>query len=288
MMIDVDEEGISEKQALDNQGNFLVPIFITTYFQNMKASNLTTTANSTLENIDARLKDDHFEVTQTLRSQDWEEEREAITQYWRDNNTITKIPKWRMRKQGGGDVAKEIDSKHETLIRFYRKHQLTATAMEDLLQMMRDDFELSSVPQSLYKLKQDEAKRFPPFTQYTFKDPITKMLLPTLDFLEITQRLLSDPLLFGQMTFDYNPSKVIEHPSNSIGWRQYSTFLELLDNHRQKKHLLLTPTFFLDEYKQLSHRNRKVMGIYFTLANLPKTVLNSTNHKYLLFHQKRT
>jgi hypothetical protein len=202
--------------------------------------------------------------------------------YWKDNNAKTELPKWRVHKQGGGDRPESIPSEEEALIRFYRKNRLTATAMDELLKLLHFEFRLPFIPSSVFKLKKAEERRFPPFTQYSFKDPTTKMNLPTLDFLDICKRMLSDPTLLSQMVFDYQGSNSIKHPSNSVGWYQYSIFRSLMDHHRQQQHLLLTPTFFVDEYKQLSHRNRKVLGIYFTLANLPKEILDSPRHKYLL------
>ena len=42
------------------------------------------------------------------------------------------------------------------------------------------------------------------------------------------------------------------------------------------------PVFFIDEYRQLRHRDQKVHGFYFTLANLPEELYLSPSYRFLL------
>lgn len=95
-------------------------------------------------------------------------------------------------------------------------------------------------------------------------------------------RLLEDPLIAPRLIFDYVESDVISHPCNSASWKEYQDYKDQVDIANNCVHRLLMLRFFIDEYKQHRHRNNKVLGIYFSLANLPADLLQDSAFMYLL------
>lgn len=95
-------------------------------------------------------------------------------------------------------------------------------------------------------------------------------------------RLLENPLIAPRLLFNYTESDVISHPCNSASWKEYQAYTDQVDIANNCKHRLLMLRFFIDEYKQHRHRNNKVLGIYFSLANLPADLLQDTSFMYLL------
>jgi hypothetical protein len=100
--------------------------------------------------------------------------------------------------------------------------------------------------------------------------------------LELAGLMLTNQQLASSFVTSYVESDIISHPCHGEGWKIYEGYKIALEKRLGRKFELLTPIFFIDEYKKHRFRSGKVWGIYFTLGNLPAHLLNSTQYKYLL------
>ena len=155
-------------------------------------------------------------------------------------------------------------------------------ALEDLLKMMTsDDFDHDNIPETVYRLRKDEASAFPPLTLYRKKTD--KGDLYFYDYKEYLVRILQIPELQGQFIFDYNYNDgVIEHPSNGELWKKQETFKNHLDEKTNRVHKHCPSQWYVDDFLQQKTRQVSVKGLYWTPLILPSKWILDPAFKILL------
>ena len=89
-------------------------------------------------------------------------------------------PDWTVYREAGG-LPEEIDPITEEIIKWGRRNRVTAMGQGEMLEIIQKILlktESSiNIPATRYLLQVEEKKKFPPFAQYSFKDPKTGIYL---------------------------------------------------------------------------------------------------------------
>jgi hypothetical protein len=166
-----------------------------------------------------------------------------------------------------------------------RKSTMQRHTIDELLRFMERHSigsQLEEMPSNVSQLDSFERDHMPYSGLYKFADDSSGTCMFFTDLLFLIGCMLSDNLIYSQLHFAYEESDVIAHPCNTEGWRFYDAIRNELEDEQKLNYKLLCPVIFADEYEKTRFRHDKIYAIYMTLANLPTTLLNSTEHKYVL------
>jgi hypothetical protein len=168
------------------------------------------------------------------------------------------------------------------LAQWWRQSTLPKHRFDELLTLLHTPgFDLTTVPCSTYLMENLEQACLPLQTKFEVIADSSTTPVYFFDLLEVLSNFLDHPR-FSDMVFDYQESKQIAHPCNSLGWKRYSELCKELSLQRGTSYQLFCPLFYLDEFEVQRTRKFKLNAIYCTLANLPMETLLCKEEKWLL------
>ena len=169
------------------------------------------------------------------------------------------------------------------VLQWMREHFVPKTAMQVWIDGLHklSERDLQELPNKLKTMLDIEESNALLSRRYEFQT--NSQIIYFSSVLDCIGLMLDDPELAPQLVFHYDHNHGrIEHPCNGEIWRHFDEKTRELDRATGRKHLLIMPIWWMDEYCQCSTARRKDTAVVVTFANLPVRAMSNRRNKHLI------
>jgi hypothetical protein len=158
------------------------------------------------------------------------------------------------------------------------------------------EFDWQHFPRTLHRQKQVEEDGYPSLAVWMTicktkpgkrkKDQKKRPRISVFfaDIIELIAMIFGNSVLKESLITKYRggENQIIEHPADTIGWLHLQSKCDLLSLAHRKQYILVPVILMIDGYSKQGTLKQGSIAIFMTIANLPSSVLRSSQHKYLI------